>query len=745
MMEGSPPPSIWWNLLSFSWVKGTPLNEQKFRFDSSMGEGVTIFVVDSGANVAGPRTRASAHLLTCSSLTLTLILRWQQQLRNPQTYVVPNRLTMTDIPDGYVAAPEDMTDWENHGTSMACSAGGTMSSTANKANLYLIKRSNMVQTMGLGRNVGPLEHPDSLHDALFHVVNVVRQNNLQGKAVVLSATSWDFARWANDTNLQDQYEQDHGNGGYTPVDKLVEAINGYTKVWDEYLAAARDLGIITVVPAGNDGYNRDPATGGAKVVVAQGDAIPMNRGGRDSEIMVVGAGDQKGRVTEFSSPRGIHVNGDLVQDDTDPRLAAYGYPSLGFTDVYGPGEHVMSCTNIDGKMARITGTSPASAQVAGLVAYFLGYPFTDDRFVWSEEKNKRKVWGLRMKEWISTLSYQWTDGDEGIIDPQYRPYITYNLPEEVNMAYNGAAGPMRPCAVPNPNKRDANDSDDEGADLCIAAANMTEVTSWATASLTFSTASDEIMTTYYDRVTTFSGSTIAYPTGLSYTGSDASPLSGSYSIMPTTVLSSSTSAPAKATMTLVSSPSAALSSVVTSASSNTTVEPSWTTIVTTSSNPNPKSTTISSSSGSSESLSTVDWTLTLTSATTAAISSSGSTIGTASTSKSMTTVDWTLTLGTTTQDIPASTEPISVVQITVVVVHVSTYTPHVVVKTTIQKTIIVTPTTSSDIYTTTVESDCCPYADAFCCNPAAAPDSYEAPTACVGTGNAPQCGAFAGW
>lgn len=47
-----------------------------------------------------------------------------------------------------------------------------------------------------------------------------------------------------------------------------------------------------------------------------------------------------------------------------------------------------------------------------------------------------------MKGYMTALSYQWTDGIDGIIQPQYLGRLPFNLPSIVNMAYNGAHGPM---------------------------------------------------------------------------------------------------------------------------------------------------------------------------------------------------------------------------------------------------------------------------------------------------------------
>jgi hypothetical protein len=77
-----------------------------------------------------------------------------------------------------------------------------------------------------------------------------------------------------------------------------------------------------------------------------------------------------------------------------------------------------------------------------LTAYFLGLPENAQRFAWSDARNQLVPWGVRMKQYMTALSYQWTDGIDGIIQQEYLGRLPFNLPSIVNMAYNGAHGPM---------------------------------------------------------------------------------------------------------------------------------------------------------------------------------------------------------------------------------------------------------------------------------------------------------------
>lgn len=300
----------------------------------------------------------------------------------------------------------------------------------------------------------------------------------------------DWGRWINDTSIKQRYlnEVAAPKTNYDAAIKdMKEKYAAFTKVFTQFLKSARELGIIFVTAAGNEGFEWDDRHRRAKVVVATGDSIPNNLGGSMSELITVGAATKDGKFAYFTSPQGVHINGDLVQDPSDPRLWRYGDPNMGSIDIWAPGKDVPTCGIGDGVLSTTKGTSPASAVTvslfgtflsfflfaevkdvllpfslikplstnssslqSGLLAYFLADPGLGSRFTWSVEKNKRRGWGKRMKQYLTALSYQWVDGEDGVLDEEdedMEQYFQFKLPSLINMAYNGAFGPMS-CEYP---------------------------------------------------------------------------------------------------------------------------------------------------------------------------------------------------------------------------------------------------------------------------------------------------------
>lgn len=89
------------------------------------------------------------------------------------------------------------------------------------------------------------------------------------------------------------------------------------------------------------------------------------------------------------------------------------------------------------------------------MAYFLGLPENAQRFAWDPARNWQKAYGLRMKEYMTALSYQRCPNNAKV-NPALVPFLTYDIPATVNAAYNGAYGPMNSKldSAPEPPSRD---------------------------------------------------------------------------------------------------------------------------------------------------------------------------------------------------------------------------------------------------------------------------------------------------
>ncbi|KAH8771872.1 hypothetical protein F5883DRAFT_642539 [Diaporthe sp. PMI_573] len=355
------------NLAAFSHYKGTTPDGTYTR-DSSGGEGVTIFVPDTGAAIDGPH--------------------WQEEMHNPEWYVVSNKLTLPNVPEE-LRAPEDMWDWMAHGTDMACLAGGETFSLAPRSNLYLIKTLNVwldetrVPFGGDPVWVPDRGTPESLHDAYFHIVQIVKDRRLQGRAVISNSNGYHYPRYINDRSTWEPFAR-----GRSPplaeeemaemMKELADFVQAANAIYDDISKAARSNGIIWIQSVGNQGAHphgpEDPRIV-PDVIAATGDTIPRFGSTSDSEMITVSAALEDGTL----------------------------WPGL---------------------------------------------PENAERFAWSDARNQLVPWGVRMKQYMTALSYQWTDGIDGIIQQEYLGRLPFNLPSIVNMAYNGAHGPMNTCPMP---------------------------------------------------------------------------------------------------------------------------------------------------------------------------------------------------------------------------------------------------------------------------------------------------------
>ena len=144
-----------------------------YLFDPSLGQGSTIYIIDTGAN--------PYHIELLSGPN-----------RNVEQLVVPNEFTLRPIPHTgglpHLWAPEDITDYHGHGTLVASVAAGTTHGVASKANLVIVKFRNAAQNP---LQPGPLLIRNATPAALSHAWKMIigdilskRANGATGRFVV---------------------------------------------------------------------------------------------------------------------------------------------------------------------------------------------------------------------------------------------------------------------------------------------------------------------------------------------------------------------------------------------------------------------------------------------------------------------------------------------------------------------------------------------------------------------------------
>lgn len=96
--------------------------------------------------------------------------------------MVPNAFTLESSPfisPGDILSPEDMTDYNGHGTAVASVAGGISQGVASQANLVIIKFRNAAANAVIGRNQIRGVTAAALRDAWDYAINdiIARRNS----------------------------------------------------------------------------------------------------------------------------------------------------------------------------------------------------------------------------------------------------------------------------------------------------------------------------------------------------------------------------------------------------------------------------------------------------------------------------------------------------------------------------------------------------------------------------------------
>jgi subtilisin family serine protease len=132
-----------------------------YEFDTQLGAGQTIYIIDTGYRSTHEEFAATG--------------------RTVDDYVVPNAFTLSVSPfvaDDDVLAPQDMTDYNGHGTAVASVAGGIKQGVASQANLVIVKFRNAATRPSVGQLQIRGVTAAALRDAWDYCINdAIRRRN----------------------------------------------------------------------------------------------------------------------------------------------------------------------------------------------------------------------------------------------------------------------------------------------------------------------------------------------------------------------------------------------------------------------------------------------------------------------------------------------------------------------------------------------------------------------------------------
>ncbi|KAH0443117.1 tri m 2 allergen [Colletotrichum camelliae] len=379
-------------------------SRQDYRYHSSLGRGVTIFIIDTGFNLGHQELAPGS--------------------RKVKDYYVKNEnavdLAKVAASNGLdKLAPDNSEDYFHdgqrrigHGTSVACVAGGTTLGVASNADLYLIKWK-AAQKRNNG-SYGPIQsRRKALIDAFNHIrAQIMRANpSLKGKAVV--NVSFGIKRGIA---LFDDIQAD----------------------FEAFIEDLEELGGVFVMAAGNSAQSPSPDR--------LGDHLPQLLGTQENSLITVGGVHADGSLQATSEPEG-KMQSDPPMEDGSPHPNAN---RRGSVTIYAQAEDVTGCIGDPAdtrSTVQMTGNSFASPAVAGLAAYLLANPDFSDVFEYKEKSQRESDYrsvGLQMKQVIEAFaSFQWVPQDT--VFNRFRDYerVEYEFPKRVRVAYNMVDGPKR--------------------------------------------------------------------------------------------------------------------------------------------------------------------------------------------------------------------------------------------------------------------------------------------------------------
>ncbi|KAJ5178794.1 hypothetical protein N7492_002004 [Penicillium capsulatum] len=229
-----------------SWNEpGRPPITEGYVTDDNGGEGVDIYIMDTGFNV---------DLEELSDREI-----------KPVVHYVSNDLAAKGATNAY---PADIVDRRGHGTKVAILAAGKTLGIAPKSGLYLFK-----PTADLRRPDGTLSqrgNPDSYQEVMDKIITHIEQN-----------------------------QENHGRKSVVVTCQIIPLLGDqddetYKDIFQAFIDELDELGVTLVIPAGNDGLSGKTTA----------DSVLQSLGTHDNNVITVGGLNYDGTLFLMTTPEG---------------------------------------------------------------------------------------------------------------------------------------------------------------------------------------------------------------------------------------------------------------------------------------------------------------------------------------------------------------------------------------------------------------------------------------------------------
>ncbi|KAK4210917.1 hypothetical protein QBC37DRAFT_23498 [Rhypophila decipiens] len=411
-----------------------------YSHHSSDGQGSWIFIIDTGFTTAQYEKRGQVWGDTGREIRKRVVPRHyllpklaipRYQPATPGNPAPVPQQKIWPVPDSIEddCWDDDRMFQQGHGMMMTSIAAGKTFGVAPKANLYLIKAMSGVYYKdpatvppGVNKPVGLAMVTRLAFEKIMNKIflEVTRGGIPPAKSFIVIAIQ-----------LGSYRTRPLPAGGW-------ETDQEWRDTWNEWRNKLDALGVTFVFASSNAGF--EPRTGGPKYY--QEDLAVAGWIGQDSPAILVGGVYPDGSLWEGTTPSDPRRNG--------AQISIYGRAWDQSAFVAGSASDRIDVRH------DLAGCSGAAAQVAGLVAYFLAYPWPAGTNPFDPTDTSKTV-GKRMKEYLISASYRRVPDIFAIIGYALRQggeiehagfdEFPYYPPSWINTAYNLAEGPQRCLAV----------------------------------------------------------------------------------------------------------------------------------------------------------------------------------------------------------------------------------------------------------------------------------------------------------